>query len=75
MERVRPKVHACFVRYREPGTALVRLRVAETGRVVSAVILGKFANTATGKCVELAVLTAEFPRHSTDIVDYPFHLP
>ena len=61
LDAVEPLVHACYRRFHVPGTAMVNVAIANSGRVSSAQVSGKFAGTPTGACVEAAVKTARFP--------------
>jgi hypothetical protein len=60
MTKVKPKVHACFSRFRQPGILTVRMTVAGSGRVTSAHAEGTFAGSETGKCAESAAKGAWF---------------
>ena len=71
---VKPKVEVCYERYGVPGTAMVNVLIAKSGRVSSAVVTGKLAGTPSGACVERAVMTARFPRSDGLSTFYPFQL-
>lgn len=74
MMGVRPKVQDCYQQYKVPGTAMVKVTVAPSGKVSTASVEGKFAGTPTGACVESAVKTAKFPASSGLTFPYPFPL-
>jgi len=75
MNAVRPLILACYERYGVPGTAMVDVRIARSGRVSSAVVrTGTFARTPTGTCIAKAVRTAGFPRSDGLSTPYPFQL-
>ena len=71
---VRPRVSACYAKYRVPGTAMVDVVIAKSGAVTSADVTGKFAGTPTGACVERAVKKARFPRSDGFRTPYPYQL-
>jgi len=71
---VRPKVTACYNQFKVPGTAMVNVVIAKSGKVSSATVTGKFAGTPTGTCVEAAVKTATFPASDGFSTPYPFQL-
>jgi TonB family protein len=77
MEKVRPAVEACQEVERFEGTVTVRLTIAKTGAVQSALVLPPADETATGACVLKAVRAASF-RHfqgtllPTVELTYPF---
>jgi hypothetical protein len=71
---VKPKVEVCYDRYGVPGTAMVNVLIAKSGRVSSAVVTGTFAGTPSGACVERAVKTARFPRSDGLSTFYPLRL-
>lgn len=58
LRAVAGKVQACFAGTQ--GHALVRLTVAPSGQVQQVTVLGRFAGTPVGACVERAVRTATF---------------
>jgi hypothetical protein len=60
-ERRAAQIHECYLRHQVPGTAMVNVVIAKSGRVSKATVTGKFADTVTGACVEAAVKTAAFP--------------
>lgn len=76
MRAVRGRVQSCYDRYKVPGLADVRLKIANTGRVKSALVKGLFAGTPTGACVRKAAMSARFPRFKTSTmsITYPFML-
>ncbi len=74
LNAVRPQITACYLEYDVPGTAMVNVVIAKSGRVTSAAVTGKFAGTPTGACVEAAVKTARFPRSDGLSTPYPFQL-
>jgi len=74
MNRVKGKIAECFTQYMVPGMAMVNVVIGRSGRVTSAVVVGKFAGTPTGKCVEQAVKTASFPPSLGLTTPYPFQL-
>jgi len=74
INQVRPRVAACYQTYKVPGTALVNIVIAKSGRVSSARVSGKFAGTPTGACVEAAVKTARFPASDGFSTPFPFQL-
>ena len=74
LNAVRPSVQACYERYQVPGTAMVNVVIAKSGRVSSAQVTGKFAETPTGRCVEQAVMTARFPASDGFRTPFPFQL-
>jgi hypothetical protein len=71
---VRPLIHACYLRHQVPGTAMVNVTIAKSGRVSRAQMTGKFTGTETGACVEAAVKTAAFPPSDGFSTPYPFQL-
>ncbi|HEY7375057.1 MAG TPA: hypothetical protein VIF57_23045, partial [Polyangia bacterium] len=71
---VRPKVANCYNQFKVPGTAMVNVQIAKSGKVTSATVTGKFAGTPTGTCVEAAVKTASFPPSDGFSTPYPFQL-
>jgi hypothetical protein len=72
MNAVRPQVRACYERFHVPGTAMVNVAIAKSGRVSSAQVTGKFAGTPTGACVEAAVKTARFPPSDGFVTPWSF---
>lgn len=61
--RVLGSARACYKRYRVAGRCRVRVVVSgATGRPASVRVLGSFASTATGRCVERAFRRARFRR-------------
>jgi len=71
---VQPLVHACYLQYKVPGTAMVNIIIAKGGWVAKATVVGRFAGTPTGACVEAAVKTASFPRSDGLFTPYTFSL-
>jgi len=71
---VRPKVSACYTKYGVPGTAMVNVVIAKSGRVSKADVTGRFAGTPTGACVEAAVKTAPFPPSDGFSTPFPYQL-
>jgi predicted Zn finger-like uncharacterized protein len=71
---VRPKVANCYNQFKVPGTAMVNVVIAKSGKVTGATVTGKFAGTPTGTCVEAAVKTAAFPPSDGFSTPYPFQL-
>jgi len=74
MNAVRPQINACYERFQVPGMAVVKVVVAETGRVWSAHVTGTFEGTPTGACVEAAVKNAWFPPSDRFKTQYLFEL-
>jgi predicted Zn finger-like uncharacterized protein len=76
MSAVSSRVHGCFEQYKVPGTAMVALVIAKSGRVQSANVQGALAGTPTGDCVGRAVKGASFKkfRGSSMSISYPFIL-
>jgi len=74
LNAVRPQIHECYLRHQVPGTAMVNVVIAKSGRVSKATVTGKFADTVTGACVEAAVKTAAFPPSDGFSTPYPFQL-
>ena len=73
-ERCSAKVQACYNQFKVPGTAMVTVVIAKSGKVTSSTVTGKFAGTPTGTCVEAAVKTASFPPSDGFTTPYPFQL-
>jgi len=73
-DEMRPRVAACYQTHQVPGTAMVNVVIAKSGRVSSVRVTGKFAGTPTGECVVRAVKTARFPESDGFIAPYPFQL-
>jgi hypothetical protein len=74
MKRVQPKIQACANRFKVPGTAMANISVAKGGRVGTVLVTGKFADTATGSCVEEAAKSAKFPPCQPMNFPWPFTL-
>ena len=74
MNAVKPEVAHCYQEFQMPGLAMVNVVIARNGRVSSANVIGKFAGTPTGACVEQAVMAAEFPPSEGLSTPYPFQL-
>src|SRR4029078_3228837 len=74
LNAVRPQINECYLRHQVPGTAMVNVVIAKSGRVSKATVTGKFADTVTGACVEAAVKTAAAPPLRGVRSPYPFQL-
>src|SRR5262245_344300 len=74
LDAAKPQVHACYVRYGVPGTAMVNVRFARDGSARSVKVTGKLAGTQTGACVEAAVGTVRIPPGSKVQTRYPLQL-
>jgi hypothetical protein len=74
LKGVQPKINACYNQFKVPGTAMVNVVIGKSGRVTSAVVVGRFAGTPTGACVERAVKRARFPESDGFATPYPFQL-
>jgi hypothetical protein len=74
MMAVQPKVTDCYNQYKVPGTAMLMLTLARSGRVTDVSTGGKFAGTPTGSCLESAVRSAKLPPTETKSFHYPFTL-
>jgi hypothetical protein len=74
LKGVQPKITACYNQFKVPGTAMVNVVIAKSGKVTKADVTGKFAGTPTGTCVESAVKTANFPPSDGFSTPYPFQL-
>jgi hypothetical protein len=70
MNGVMPKGRECFAQYKVPGIANVKVTVAPSGRVTNGVVVGKFAGTPSGSCVESALKSAKFPPSAGLTFDY-----
>jgi predicted Zn finger-like uncharacterized protein len=70
MNGVMPKGRECFAQYKVPGIANVKVTVAPSGRVTNGVVVGKFAGTPSGSCVESALKGAKFPASAGLTFDY-----
>lgn len=73
---VQSRVAICYGQYHVPGTAMVNLNIAPTGKVESANVVGALAGTPSGDCVTKAARAATFARFSGPAmsVQYPFVL-
>lgn len=58
------------------GMVPVRITVASSGRVTTALVTGRLAGTPEGSCIARAVRTARLPafRQERLVIDYPFQL-
>jgi hypothetical protein len=76
MNAVKPQVARCYDVEGIAGMAMVYVVIAPGGEVSSArVVNGRFAGTATGACVEQAVLGARFPASDGGLATpYPFEI-
>jgi hypothetical protein len=76
MDGIRPRVFACFDRFKVPGLAQFDFLVGGDGTVVSVRLSGSFFGTPTGACVLTAAKEAHFPRFSAQRQHfvYPFFL-
>lgn len=76
MRSVQSRVAACYGQYHVPGTALVSLSIAPSGKVESANVVGGLAGTPSGDCVTRAARAATFARFFGPAmsVQYPFVL-
>ncbi len=74
MNAIRPQIDLCYAVYQVPGVVMVNVVIRPEGFVSSASVSGRFAGTPTGKCVEKAVKTAQFPRSKGLTTPYPFQL-
>ena len=74
LEAVRPAVLEC-ARGQARGVS-VRVNVASSGRVTTAIVSGALVGTPAGSCVARAVRGARFPAFTQDhfVVDYPYQL-
>ncbi|HEX2568810.1 MAG TPA: hypothetical protein VH877_04565 [Polyangia bacterium] len=76
MQGIQPQISSCFAQYHVPGTALVSITIAPSGRVQKAVVAGPLAGTPTGDCVAKAVRGASFSAFASKAlsVQYPIML-
>ncbi len=76
MRKVSGRVSACYDKFQEAGTVMVKVAIDPDGHVSSASATGKFKNTDTGLCVAQAVEKAKFPAWdgTTQHINYPFLL-
>jgi len=76
MRGIKGKVQGCYDRYKVPGMANVQVKIGRNGRVNSARVVGMFAGTPTGACVQAASRSASFPRFkgAPITITYPFIL-
>jgi hypothetical protein len=74
MKAVQPRVKECYNQYKLPGIANVSISVSKGGRIASASVMGKFAGTPSGACVEAAAKTAKFPPCEAMSFPWPFQL-
>lgn len=76
MNGVKGRVDGCAAQFHVPGTAMVSVVIAKTGRVQSASVGGALAGTPTGDCVARSVKAASFKRFkgSPMSINYPFIL-
>ncbi len=77
MNKVKPRVAACYDQYQIEGTANVAFTINPDGTVGECSIKGKFFGTDTGTCVVGAVKKARFPKFkgkAMNISSYPFVL-
>ncbi len=74
MTAVRNAVRNCATR--RGGVATVRVTVASSGHVTTAVVGGQYQGTSEGSCIARAVRAAHFPefQRSQFVFDYPFQL-
>jgi hypothetical protein len=74
MNGIKGKITDCYNQFKVPGMAMVNVVIGKNGKVSSATVLGKFAGTPTGGCVEKAVKSASFPPSEGLSTPYPFQL-
>lgn len=76
MRKINARVSACYSKYQEAGTVMVKVTISPDGHVASASATGKFKNTETGLCVAQAVEKAKFPAWDgkPQHINYPFLL-
>lgn len=76
MRKVSARVSACYDKFQQAGTVMVKVSISSDGHVESASATGKFKNTDTGLCVSRAVERAKFPAWDGKIqhINYPFLL-
>ena len=75
VDRVVGAARACYNRYRVAGTCQVRVVIlGSSGRPASVTVLGTFAATPTGRCVEQAFSRATFRRFTSQSQSFVFPL-
>jgi len=74
MNGIKGKITDCYNQFKVPGMAMVNVVIGKNGKVSSATVIGKFAGTPTGGCVEKAVKSASFPPSEGLSTPYPFQL-
>jgi predicted Zn finger-like uncharacterized protein len=74
MNGIKGKINECYSQFKVPGMAMVNVVIGKNGKVSSATVIGKFAGTPTGGCVEKAVKSAAFPPSEGLTTPYPFQL-
>jgi hypothetical protein len=75
MNEVKAQVARCYDAERTAGMAMVNIVIAPGGEVSSATVSGRFAGSATGACVQQAVLGARFPASDSGLATpYPFQI-
>ena len=74
MNGIKGKITDCYNQFKVPGMAMVNVVIGKSGKVSSATVIGKFAGTPTGGCVEKAVKSASFPPSEGLSTPYPFQL-
>ena len=74
MATVKGRVAQCNDQYKTPGMVEVKIAINGDGAVTSAQVVGKFAGTPAGACVEKAVKNAKFKKWAGPSlsVKYPF---
>ena len=76
MRAIKAKVQGCYDRYKVPGMANVQVKISRGGRVSTARVVGMFAGTPTGACVQAAAKSAKFDQFkgAAITITYPFIL-
>jgi len=76
MQTANPAIKECHETYQISGSARVRITVQSDGTVTKSKVLGKFADTPTGKCILDKVQNLIFPRFKKSSMSftYPFYL-
>jgi predicted Zn finger-like uncharacterized protein len=74
MNGIKGKITDCYNQFKVPGMAMVNVVIGKNGKVSSATVIGKFAGTPAGACVEKAVKSASFPPSEGLSTPYPFQL-
>jgi hypothetical protein len=74
MNGIKGKITDCYNQFKVPGMAMVNVVIGKNGKISSATVIGKFAGTPTGSCVEKAVKSASFPPSEGLTTPYPFQL-